>query len=190
MPLPSSSARTGLRLALALLLSTALASCRESGAGEVVGVAPDAPFSQAELDAVLDLSELGDVVTLHPDGSVAIGERVVPEARLRGQIWNRRRNVLQLSPEVLDRLPPGWLAAALEADAAAARAFLREHGLTPRDVHDAWSDDPDGTIDLDDMRELAERSRRRTGSSLALRSLEAAGVLERAPKSASDREAR
>ncbi len=106
-----------------------------------------ASWTQADLNNVLDLSELGEV-TLTDNGAVMVGGKLLPLQLENSHNlgYGRTLNYLKLSDEALDALPATTRDFFLEASPKELESALTKTGVSLKDVKQLWNLKPNGNI--------------------------------------------
>ncbi len=120
---------------------------------------PTGPVTQAEVDAVFDLIQIGEK-SYDVSGNMYLGKRPVEAKDLTGKSYGRTFNFLGLSQQVMDALPSDVRNAALDATPEQLGAFLSQQGLTIADVRTAQVR---GTLESAGVKKLFALSEQRVG---------------------------
>jgi len=152
------------RIALAAIvgvLAAGLAACQDGGRGGPAAL----PWTEAEIAAVFDLSELGRL-SLAPSGDhLLLADRPLPAAvveRFPHLTIGRATNLLAFDDDALAAMSDDARRLVEHAAPGELRALMRDHGVTMRDVHDAWT--RRGRIGLQELFEVASRLDGRAGA--------------------------
>jgi hypothetical protein len=143
---------------LALLAGVAvgvLAGCQD-GVGGAAGPAP--AWTEAEIAAVFDLSELGRLSAAPSGDHLMLAGRALPAAvveRFPHLTIGRGTNLLAFDDDALAAMSDDARRLVEHAAPGELRAMMREHGLTMEDVHAAWT--LRGRIGLGELFAVAER---------------------------------
>ncbi len=127
-----------------------LASCGTTSTADTPGsqhVQAPSSWTQAELDNVLDLSELGKV-TLTDDGAIKVGGKLLPSQlkNSRNLGYGRTLNYLKLNDETLNALPASARDFFLEASPEELQSALAETGVSIKGIKQLWDSKPSGNI--------------------------------------------
>ncbi len=127
-----------------------LTSCGTTSTADVPKpqhVQKPAAWTRADLDNVLDLSELGKV-TLANNGKVMVGGKPLPSQfkNSRNLGYGRTSNYLKLSDETLTTLPAATRDFFLEASPKELKSALAKVGISVADVKQLWSLKASGDI--------------------------------------------
>jgi len=148
--------RTGVRGAVLALAAAAVALAGCQGVG---GGAPGDAWTEAQVAQVFDLSELGRVMTVAPNGDHLLldGRALLPEVleRFPHLTMGRSTNLLRFADDALAAMAPEAQAFVLRAAPAELRQHLAAYGLSLADVRGAWA--ANGEIDLAGLRTVAAR---------------------------------
>jgi hypothetical protein len=117
-------------------------------------------WSKGEIEAIIDLKELG-IMARDAEGYLTIGgKRLTPEtADLRS--YGKSYNLLRLSDDALNSLNPQVADALFNGNTEQIKTAMQQYGLTPSDFQTAWKD---GNVSVQEMRSLITISSQRTGS--------------------------
>lgn len=121
----------------------------------------DVAWTQAEINQVFDLKELGEVER-RKDGTIVLGDKILDPSYVSSQSYGKDYNLLDLSDDVLNALPIEVRDALELANADELRLTLAHYGLSMSDIADLKSD---GVIGLDDFKGLARQAATNTNLS-------------------------
>jgi hypothetical protein len=143
-------------------MTIGLAACQEG----ISGTSAAAAWTEAEIAAVFDLSELGRL-SVGPSGDhLLLAGRALPAAvieRFPHLTIGRSTNLLAFDDDALGAMSDDARRFVEHAAPGELRTMMRAYGLTMRDVHDAWTER--GRIGLDELFAVAVRLDDRHGAS-------------------------
>lgn len=150
-----------MRQFLVMILTLSLIACTEqNNFGSHI-------WTQAEVDAVFDLTELGQP-SFDPRGNWLLGGKRLNPSFVTTQTYGRKVNLLGLEDSVYNRLPPVVADAIFFATPEQIRKAMKEYGLSMADLRQVQKD---GVITLDEFRAVAARIIQKPGNEGLLQAL-------------------
>jgi hypothetical protein len=143
-----------------MLLGIAMASCSQQTNNPL-------PWNRTEVEAVFDLTELGEP-GFDQEGNWTLGGRLLDPTLITTQTYGRTVNLLGLEDAAYNALSPDVANAIFFAKPDQIREAMRQYGINMTDVRSMQAD---GSISAAEFKLTAQRVAERSGSTKLMRQL-------------------